>query len=304
MQQTTKDKITWIDVLKPSNEEITSIGTDFNLHPLITEELRAPSARSKVEHHEHYLYLVSHFPMWDEQVKTSRAVEVDFLLLKDHLITVRYEDSIPFREIFSKCSQNPEECRQLCSETPAHLLYEIFERMFQFTERQLVHIGKKIELVELGIFKRGKERKMIRVIAQIKHDLLDFRRILKPLASILESLEIKGARFYGEELHIYFQDLRGDYNRVANIADNYTETLESLEETNNALLSFKINDVMRVFTIMAFLTFPLMVFLQLLEISEFGEPLIQSVYGFWILLGSIAGIIILLIAVFRWKRWL
>ena len=65
----TKGKITWIDIVHPTDADLVWLQKKFHLHPLLMHELKGPSARSRVEFYDNYLYLIYHFPVYDQLEK-------------------------------------------------------------------------------------------------------------------------------------------------------------------------------------------------------------------------------------------
>ncbi|MDP1628989.1 MAG: magnesium transporter CorA family protein [bacterium] len=298
-----KQKIIWLDFISPVPQDLEYLSQTFHFHPVTLEELAQPSTRSNVEHYEDYLFLALHFPIYDAALKTSRPIEVDVLLTKTHFITIRYEKLQPVDDFFEKCQRDSGLRERCLNETSGHLLYYFIEEMLNFSMRQLDHIVKKIEQIEDKIFK-GLEREMIHEISIVKRDILDFRRIVKPYNSIFESLISKGQSYFGRSLRIYFQDIHGDYLRVWNAVENYKETIESLETTNSALLETKINEVMKILTLLAFIAIPLTVVSQILSINTIDSFLNNYPWSFLVIILATIVLQIGLFIFFRKRKWL
>ena len=96
----TYQNLTWIDLESPSLEEIRSIAKDFNIDPVVSNELLTPTLRPHTERYINHLYLVLHFPSLQKSQTSSihTEQEVDFIIGRDFLITVRYEASPTFIE--------------------------------------------------------------------------------------------------------------------------------------------------------------------------------------------------------------
>ena len=97
-----KGKVAWLDVVKPTKTDIETIKRLHQFHPIILDELLEPSARSRVEPHDSYIFLVYHLPMFDHELKTSRRGEVDFLITRDKVITVHYEPLEPLEQFLTQ----------------------------------------------------------------------------------------------------------------------------------------------------------------------------------------------------------
>ena len=299
-----KNRITWLDIIKPNQEDFEFLKREFNFHPIILEELQKPSARPKVEHYNDYLFLVYHFTIYDPLKRTSVEAEVDFLATKDYLITVRYEENLePINKIIEKIKTDDLFKKKILENTPGHLIYYILDETIEFSLRQLVHIKEKLCDIEEEIF-AGREAKMLKEIACLKRDILDYRGITKPQKLIIQSLVRVGTEFFGQNIKIYFADLEGEFLKLEYLMDNFKETIESLENTNAQLLEAKTNKVMERFTILAFLTFPLMILAQILSINAQDNPLLEHPYGFWIMAVIIILVMGVMFTFFKKKGWL
>ena len=163
MNTITENNLTWIDIEKPTQKDIDWLKKNFNFHPVTLSELIPSSQREKVEHFNDYLFLVTYVPIFNEKKRTTTPLEVDFLITRDHLITVHNEPLEPVKNFAKKCLDKQELKNKYFGPTTGHLFYWLNEEFLNFAERQLIHIGKNIQRIEDGIFKSLK-RDMIREI--------------------------------------------------------------------------------------------------------------------------------------------
>lgn len=296
-----KGKVTWIDVVKPGASDIEAIKRLHKFHPIILDELLEPSARSRVEPHDTYLFLVYHLPMFEHELRTSRRGEVDFLITRDQIITVHYEPLAPL-ENFAKQLRDDEELRKHALRDTATLVYYLIQDLINFSLRQMRHIEDNIEYVSREIF-AGREEEMLRKISYVKRDILDYSIISEPQGILLDSLLEVGESFWGKGARIYFTDLIGDYTKMIQRLRNSKEVIESLELTNAQLLTAKTNKVIQRFTVLGLMTFPVLLVVFLLQIDALRDVLgglSALVVGLLFALAFSLGII----ALFRRKGWL
>lgn len=305
MNTLTENNLTWIDIEKPTQKDIDWLKQNFNFHPITLAELIPSSQREKVEHFNDYLFLVTYVPIFNEKKHTTTPVEVDFLITRDHLISVHNEQLEPIKNFAEKCQNKLELKNKYFGATTGHLFYWLNEEFLNFAERQLVHIGKNIQHIENGIFK-NLERDMIKEISMIKRDILDFRIAIRPLRRIFESLNNKALKFWEEktDLTVYFSDLLGDYEKAWNEIDNYTDTINALETTNANLLNDKTNAIVKTFTILSFITFPAMLIATLLQINTVHNPILGLPNDFWIIIGLVSLTVFMMWLYFKTRKWL
>jgi len=282
MRQIYKGKITWVDITSPTKEDIEYLQKNYRFHPLILKELETLTQRNKAEVYENYLFLVTHFPNWDSRKQTSLPWELDIIISSKVLVTVSYSEvSETHLELTEKIYQKDFE-KEYLTDT-VKLLHFIFEHYLDFATRQLVHIQEKINLIEEQIFQH-KQQEVIPVLSFVKRDILNFRRIFRYLKEDLASLARRGPRLFGENSKIYFDDMVGDSLRVENVIENFKDTLESLENTNNSLIEHKINVLTKVYTIISFITWPTLLIVSMYQMNTQYLPFIGYHYDFFIVL--------------------
>ncbi|OHA08824.1 MAG: hypothetical protein A3B37_00540 [Candidatus Sungbacteria bacterium RIFCSPLOWO2_01_FULL_59_16] len=302
--QTLKTKtLVWHHLQKPSRADLKWLEHHFRFHGIVLDELTHPTARPRVDNFDGYLYMVLHFPIFDERERKTHPREVDFILTKKELITVAYEPIPPLEDFFKKCSVE-KSCEDLyASRTPAHLLYHIVKELYAFALRELDHIQENINRIEEEIFS-GREREVVEELSIVRRDIIDFRRAIKPQLMTLESLAEQGAEMFGPALKPFFTSLAGEFTKVWDLLENNKEALDALYDNNATLLGIKQNDTMRIFTIMAFTTFPLMLFTALFSMDTVHTPIIGRQNDFWIIVGIMVAATAAMFAFFKRKKWL
>lgn len=298
-----KNKLTWIDILNPTKKDIEFIRKQHRFHPIILDELLHASARSRVEPYEKYLFLTYHLPIYDRNLKSSRKAEVDFLITKDKVITVRYEDLEPLNNFWRRLSNDKNFKDRAMGESTGKMVYYIIEEILAFSQRQLRHIEEKVSDLTKELFE-NKESQLLQKISYLKRDILDYSIISKPQEIILESLKEVGERFWDEDIKIYLSDLAGDHLKNMQELDNFKETVDALEQTNSQLLNAKTNAVMQKFTVLAFMTIPLVLLTQIFGADVVGIQTGNDPLIFWGSLFLVLVITILMLLLFKKKGWL
>ncbi len=284
--------VQWIDIENPTEKEVAWIEQEFGIHPVIAEELRGPSARSRVEAYKNYLFFIYYFPLYDADDEASTRTEIDFIVTKNAVITVHYTP-------FGKVRDGLDVAKV---DTSLMLVYRIIEHFTTFQDRQLRHIREKVEAVGRQIFK-GHEKKVLEQITYLKRDISEYRIIVRLQEPILHSLVAKGKLLWGEGAEVYLNDLMGDQLKVVNQLEDYREAIADFEDTNNQLMNLKINGSMKTFTALSFLTFPFMLLAAIFSMNTRDTPLIDAPGAFWIIVGVMAVGMVSLTIYFRRKGW-
>ena len=119
----------------------------------------------------------------------------------------------------------------------------------------LAKIGNKLERIEDDIFE-GRSAEVVRDISDVKQEIINFRKIVRPQRAALQDLE-RHKRYVPEDLDIYFDDINDASERVWDMLENFKEVVEGLESTNESVLSHRVNDVLRVLTAFSVIVLPL-----------------------------------------------
>jgi magnesium transporter len=302
MEKIQSSKFVWIDIREPDADDIVKVQKEFDLHPLIVEEFSTPTLRPKAMEFDGTLFLTIHVPLFDVNLKKTYPGELDIVITENALITAHDEDIWQLTEFFKEIAADKEKQEEFMSESPASLLRIVLEVILESCFPKLDHISRKLDHIETEIFAEN-EKEMVLELSIVKRDILNFRRTMKPQRSVLESLVQGNYKLITSSLRPYFQDLIGTNIRVWNSLESAKETIESLEETNNSLLSNKLDMTMKVLTIFSAVLLPMSVYSNMLAMTA-EIPFGRNPHAFWIHFGIMLFISAFTIAVFRNRKWL
>jgi len=298
--QVEHNKIIWKNLANPDFQDLDFLDKELRVSRLVLADLIGFNKRPKIEEFDHYLFLVIHFPVFDEATRKTTPTEIDFIITRDMVLTV-YQNENPILVKLFEDLKNDEDLRPEYFKNAGWLLFSILDKMIDSCLPMLDHIHEKIETIEEQVFD-GKEKEMLKEIAFVKRDIIDFRRTIKPQRSVLELLAKKTARFFQDNLEIISQEVIGSEVRVWNTLENHKEMIEAIESTNGNLLSFQINQVMHILTFFSIVLFSLTFiagFFSMKAVETFETPL--SVLG----ISTLMVLTVLLITiVFKKKKWL
>ncbi|MFZ2226068.1 MAG: magnesium transporter CorA family protein [Candidatus Moraniibacteriota bacterium] len=301
MPEIKTEKVSWIDFQEASTKEIVELQKRFNLHPLVVEEFSTPTLRPKAAEYGNCLYLAIHIPLYDNENKTTYPGELDIVICGNTLITAHDVEIYQLGEFFEKLQKSKKQRDLYMNQSPGALLRFILEMLLESCFPRLDHISKKLDFVEKEIF-ASHEKEMVFEISLVKRDILNFRRTMKPQRTVFESL-VRENRYIEQELRPYFQDLIGTNIRIWNMLESAKETIESLEATNNSLLSNQLDMTMKVLTIFSAVMLPMTVYSNILAMSA-DIPFGKDPNAFWIHLGIMFLLSLITITVFKARKWL
>lgn len=295
--------ITWIDIQDPQKEDVEYLQKEFSFHPLALDQLIPPSWSTKVEAFPSHLLLILFFPSYNKERRESRPRELDIIVTKDVLVTSHYNSIVPLKEVFHQCNLYKEEREKWMAQGTGYLLHHVLHALWEDCSAKVNRIDQKLTRIEESMF-QGKEREMLKEISIVKADIIDFWKIVRPQKGVFTSLRDMSGEFFGPQLTPYFSHMRNHWARVASSLLAHKDTVEAFEDTNNALLSHKTNEIMKVLTVFSVVVLPLAILSQVFGMNTSSLPLQDDPRGFWIITAAMTLGMITFFIYFKRKRWL
>src|SRR6201989_3193573 len=292
----------WINIERPRALEQAWLEERFDFHPLDYEDVRSRNQRPKVDEYDDYLFIVLHFPRYDKTVSRLNAAEVDIFVGPDYLITLPNEPLQPISYLFERCRANEEFRDSIYSKGPGYLLYKIVDDSVDASFPMLAKMGNKLERIEEEIFE-GKGEEVVRDISNVKQEIINFRKVVRPQRTAFRDLERNKARYIAEDLDIYFEDIIDASERVWDMLENYKEVVEGLEATNESAIAHRTNETFRVLTAISLVFLPLTLIASIwgMNVRVPGE---QSITAFWVIMVVMLAILLAVVGFFRRRGWL
>jgi magnesium transporter len=293
----------WINIERPRSIDRAWLEEHFDFHPLDYEDIFSRNQRPKIDEYEGYLFIVLHFPRYDKQVGRLNAAELDVFVGPDYVITLPNEPIQPLEYLFERCRTNEELREQYFSKGAGYLLYRIVDNCVDASFPMLRKIGAKLEHYEDDIFEGHSSTEIVRDISNVKQEIINFRKIIRPQRAVMSDLERTKSRYIAEDLDIYFDDINDASERIWQMLEGYKETVEALEDTNESVLSHRLNDVLRVLTAFSVVLLPLTLVASIwgMNVRVPGE---QSIAAFWIIIGVMVALLVGMLGFFRHRGWL
>src|SRR5215216_882080 len=266
--------LTWVLLDSPTKDEATTLAERFGWHPLDVEDVLSKRQRPKVDEYDDYRFVVLHFPVYDKAVQRLNAGELDVFVGPDYLVTLPMVELLPVTRLFQRCADDLELRDTLFAKGSGYLLYHVLDDLFDYCFPILDKIGHKLDRIEDDI-DEGHFEEIVRDISKAKQEIISYRKIVKPQRPTLRVLERHVERFL-------------------------PEVVEALEATNEAALSHRQNDVLRVLTIFSVLLLPLTLIASIFGMNV-DFPGFGTAEAFWIIVGAMVGVLTGVVAFFRLK---
>jgi magnesium transporter len=295
-------ELEWIHIEQPGPLERAWLAEHYEFHPLDLEDVMSRNQRPKIDEYPEYLFIVLHFPVFDKQVGRLNSGELDLFVGPDFIITLPNQPLKPVEYLFERCRTNEEMREQYFSKGTGYLLYQIVDQCFDYCFPMLRKIGNKLEQLEEEIFS-GRSEEVVRDISNVKQEIINFRKTIRPERTVLRDLERTKQRYMREDLEVYFDDIVDAAERIWDMLENYKEVVEALEDTNESVLSHRVNDILRVLTAISVVVLPLTLIASIFGMNT-GVPWEGNIAGFWVIVGVMVAMLAGMIGYFRHRGWL
>jgi len=293
--------ITWINVTKLTPEEVHEVVTEVNIPAEFTGDLGVVVPHSASFAKKGILKLILDFPVV-HRTDMRQPHEIKFIVTSRFLVTFHYEEMEALHRFGTEFEVR---CMLKSSRatTTLRLFVSLLNYLYDSMYTKLDHLEARIHEVEEGIFD-SREREMVFEISDITRRLIAFRQVLGGHDDALEYLAFHIKTAFGEKLAQSASEFRRHHEHLSRRLKALTSIVNDLHKTNIALLSTKENEIMKLLTIMAFVTFPLTLFTSTFGMNTSNTPILGRDYDFWIIIGIMAIVSVAFFGFFRFKRWL
>ena len=294
-------KITWVNVNGLNDvKEIEKLGLHYNLHPLTLEDIVNTNHRPKLDEYDNYIFIVLKMIFFKEE-DDLKYEQISLIVGEDFVLTFQEADGDVFNELRERISTPKGRIRGAGSD---YLMYSILDAIVDNYITVIEAFGDKIEDLEDDVFVSSSDNEMINSIQLLKREVLKIRRSASPLREVISKLNKTESTFVEEKTHDYLRDL---YDHIINVNENieiYREMIWSLMDMYMSIISNKMNEVRKVLTIIATIFIPLTFIAGIYGMNFTNMPELQAKNGYFILLGVMVVLFILMLFYFRRKKWL
>jgi len=305
VEEIAAEGLRWVKIAEPGAAEQAWLEEHFShFHALDFEDVRSRNQRPKIDQYEDYLFIVLHFPVFDSLRGRLGAGELDLFVGPGFLITIPNQPLQPVDYLFERCRSKEEMRDQLFARGSGYLLYRIVDDGFDYCFPMLRKIGNKLDALEEEIFE-GRSEEIVRDISNVKQEIINFRKVIRPQRPVLRDLERVKSRYLAPEidLEIYFDDIVDAHERIWDMLENYKEVVEALEDTNESVISHRVNGILRVLTSISVIVLPLTLLASIWGMNV-GVPGEGDPEDFFAIVAAMLVIVGAMIATFRRRGWL
>lgn len=294
--------VRWLNLEHPREADREWLEREFGFHPLAIEDVASRNQRPKLDAYDDYLFIVLHFAVFDKSQDRLLTAELDLFVGPDFLITLPDRNLPPLAAMFERYREREEVREGIFSKGTGYLLYKIVDTCVDASFPMLRKMGAKLDQLEDDIFE-GRSAEIVRDLSNAKQEIINFRRVVRPMRAVLRDLERTKQRYLAEDLDIYFDDITDAAERIWDVLENYKEVAEALESSNESVLTHRLNEILRVLTAFSAAILPLTFIASIFGMNVLfpGEGTAEM---FWVISGIMAATSVAVLALFRRRGYL
>jgi magnesium transporter len=296
-------RVTWVNIERAAPEDLEFLRENYpHFHPLDLEDLQSRIERPKIDEYDDYLFVVMQFPLWDAVQRVSRAAEVDMFVGSGYLVTVSDGTLKPLRHLFEQCESGAHIREQVMGRGASKIFYTVVDRLVDYVLPILYKVDGNIRHLEEEIFTED-SRQVMQDLSFIRRDIIALRRIIRPQLAIVENLEKVDRPFIREDLDVYFGDILDHLVKAWEIVEDHLEVINGLSDTANALVSYRLNEVMQILTVISVIMLPLTLISGIYGMNVI-LPVQEADFAFPVVIGLMFTIALSMLLYFRHRGWL
>lgn len=279
---------------------IEKIGNKFNVHPLVLEDIVNANQRPKLEENKDYVYIVLKMIHCCDHTKNIEFEQVSMIFGSNYLISFQENDNNTFQQIRDRIKKTNGKIR---TKGVDYLAYALIDCIVDHYYIALEHLGERIELLEDKLMlDPGPDT--LKEIHTLKTEMLFVRKAIWPLREIINALARGDSVLFSHDTLIYIRDVYDHIIQVIDTIELYRDMVTGMFDIYISSVSYKLNEVMKVLTIIATIFIPLTFIVGLYGMNFKYMPELEWKWGYPIVLLLMGFISMFMILYFRKKKWI
>ena len=293
--------VTWINIDGLHQTElIEKIGTHFNIHSLILEDIVNTGQRPKVEDFEDYIYLVFKMLRFDDNTNHIASEQVSFILGPHYLISFQEAEGDIFNFVRERIRKGRGRIRK---SGPDYLAYALIDAIVDHYFLILEKIGEKIEQLEEKV-QSEPTTKILQDIHDLKREIIYFRKQVWPVREVVSVWHKTESVLVQDANKVFIGDVYDHTIQVIDTIESFRDIISGMMDLYLSTVSNRMNEVMKVLTIIATIFIPLTFVAGIYGMNFKFMPELDWKWSYPILWILLIVIFVSMLFYFKRKKWL
>ena len=293
--------VTWINIDSVSDAQtVHAIGESFGLHPLVIEDILNTDQRPKLEDFGQYIYIVLKMLRLDPSDKTLLVEQVSLVLGPGFVLSFQELEGDVFELIRQRIRSAKGKIRQM---GPDYLIYSLIDAIVDGYFVVLERASDQIEIFEEELMDHPSAN-VLQSIHKLKRESLFLRKAVWPLREVIGSFQRAESELVSDQISLYLRDVFDHTIQVIDTTETLRDMLAGMVEIYLSSLSNRMNEVMKVLTIIATIFIPLTFIAGIYGMNFEKMPELKWYWGYPLVLAVMLVVALGMLAYFRKKKWL
>lgn len=293
--------ITWLNIDGLHDTKlIDQLGSMFDLSSLTLEDILNTDQRPKFHEDENNIVVILKAFLYEKDAHILSSEQISFVLGKNYLITIQERVGDYFEPVRNRLRKNKGRIRTLEAD---YLCYALLDTIIDSYIMNIEVLGEIIESQEDAILK-GTGRKIIEDIYRHKTEMSFIRKSIRPVKEIMMYFIKSESKFINKKTRIFLDDLDDLFDQALEAVEIYYTMISDQLTVYHTNLSNRVNDVMKVLTIFASVFIPLTFIAGVYGTNFDYLPELHFRYSYFIMLGVMAIVAVIMLIFFSRKKWL
>ena len=293
--------VTWINIDGVHDADVVQkIGTHFRVHPLVLEDIMNTTQRPKLEDYGSYLYLVVRMTRPEKKNGEERFEQVSLIVAKNFVISFQEDVGDVFDPIRERIRRGKGRVRQMGSD---YLAYTLLDAIVDGYFAELENLGEEIETLEEELMVKPVPA-TAQHIHRLKREMIFLRKSIWPLRELISRMERAESPLIKKTTGIFLRDVYDHTIQVIDNIETFRDMLSGMLDMYLSSLSNRMNEVMKVLTIIATIFIPLTFIAGIYGMNFKFMPELEWRHGYFVVWGVMLAVGVSLIIYFRKKKWL
>ena len=279
---------------------LEEFGKRFDFHPLALEDILNTQHRPKLEEFEGYSLIILKMLFFDDQGQAINTEQISLLLGPNYVISFQELEGDVFDGVRDRLQRSNGRIRH---RGPDYLAYALIDSIVDSYFHILEKIGDQLVQLEEELISNP-DSSMLTTIHHYKRELLLLRKSVWPLREVISQMHKEDSPLISEGTQIYLRDLYDHTVQVIDTLEMYRDTVTGLQDLYMSSVSNRMNEIMKVLTIMASIFIPLTFIAGIYGMNFEYIPELKWRYSYFVLWGFMASCAVAMLVYFRRKNWL
>lgn len=291
----------WLDIAGLHDAALLDqVGKAFELHPLLMEDVLNTEQRPKLEDYGECLFVVLRRLRYSHRSGEMDSDQISLVLGKDFVLSFQETESDLFEPVRQRLRSAASRLRRSGTDFLLHALIDcVVDNYFEVLEQ----LGEEIEHLENQILERPSPI-AVRTLHRLKRVLIVMRRSVWPLREVISGLDRSDSDLLSRGIELYLRDVYDHTIHVIDTMETYRDTLSGLLDVYLSALSNRMNEIMKLLTIISTIFIPLTFIVGVYGMNFRHMPELEWRWGYFAVLGIMLAAALGMLAFFRRKHWI